>query len=144
MDKRNNMIYYYNINASDRETFSIKGKGENNLLLLISEPESELFHTKLKEIIGAIKLDLENDAYYLYEAKKYQHIGQFVNSNDIENVIVFGLNPKEVNLNIECKLYNPGFLENIRIVFVDPISKILSDKSIKLKFWKLLQHLFLK
>jgi len=137
------MISYYNINASDRETFSLKGKGQNNLLLLISEPESEFFHTKIKEIIGAIKLNVEKDTYYVYDAEKFKHTGEFVNSKKIKNIIVFGLEPKEVNLNMECALYIPGILEKTRIVFVDPLSKILGDKNIKLKFWKLLQYMFL-
>lgn len=138
------MIDYYRINEQNQETVSLKGKGEKQLLLYISDHSSEFIYGKLEEIMNAIKYKLNDDCYYAFNANGNQLFGSILNDLKVKDIIVFDDNLHMNNFNMDFTPYIPVTLEDKRIVIVEPLTIILNDKNKKFKFWQLLQKMFLK
>lgn len=123
-------------------------QGENHKKVLVvcqdTEANPELLGL-LKKILGAVQLDIDKDITLL-RAKKgtsYSFIGARTKIA-FERMLVFGLPPTQLGLNIQTQTYAIITIENCQLLFSDALTLIASDKRLKAALWSNLQLLFPK
>jgi hypothetical protein len=126
---------------STAETF---GCGRQNVLLVVkrdqySDTESEF----LKNIIKAVKLDIAEDCEVLLLGQNRSVIHMHF-QKDHEVVIVFGLKPDEVGMQISHQLYSILPMGKRLYLFVDELPSIQKDQTLKTKLWNTLKIIFAK
>ncbi|MBL7774554.1 MAG: hypothetical protein JNK89_01040 [Saprospiraceae bacterium] len=57
--------------------------------------------------------------------------------------MVFGLQPFEIGINIQCPLYQPVEFYGATFLFADTLAALEPDKTLKTRLWQALQQLFL-
>jgi len=114
-------------------------------LFFVSRRRTKNFYFDfLKEILKAIKYDLEQDTltYFLDIFDKFSVISKDLN-DEIKEIILFGIEPTQLGLNFKAQLYRPFEHNGIQFLFTDKLSKIKENKQLKSALWKSLQEIFI-
>jgi len=134
----------YTIPDFDQQALKIEGKGLRSLLVIT---EADSYDTNeeitLKKLVTAIKFDFDNDIYFIKISKNEL----FSVSNlplKYNEMIVFGLLPEQIGLNIEFRMYEILPFEHSRIMISDSIRQINAIPQNKQQLWVKLQEMFLK
>jgi len=122
-------------------------RGEYTKRVLVVMQEEPAYPGNLefvKKILGAAGLDLEKDTLFapvvmsesalVLPALKTKHPDQ---------VLVFGLVPAQLGLNIQASFYKPVSFLGTTFLFAEKLSVIESDKSRKTGLWQALRQIFL-
>lgn len=137
----------YDIPEASLDENRLQGKGAKGLLLIARESDlADGGKEKLEAIIKAIKMDIEQDAYlYVYpDEKDTKVLGPFLRKNKISDLLLFGINPKDLSLTIQAKLYTTFHFENLSLIISHKIHEMNANRSYKLALWNCLQEHFLK
>lgn len=134
----------FHIPEHNPETFSMIGAEEGKLLVIVDEgafgTDEE---TMLNNMITAIKFDPKSDISKLI-LKRGQPIILSYFHRDFKNILVFGITPDQLGLNIEFKLYDILHFEKYRMLVCDSITEIRTVVQKKQMLWARLQEMFLK
>ncbi len=134
----------FNLPEHNAESFSLIGSEEGKLLVVVDESafgtEEE---TMLNNMISAIKFDPKSDISKLI-LKQGQSIILSNLQRDFNNILVFGVIPEQLGLNIEYKLYDILHFEKCRMLICDSIIEIKTVIQKKQLLWAKLQEMFLK
>lgn len=134
----------FNLPEHNAESFSLIGSEEGKLLVVVDESafgtEEE---TMLNNMISAIKFDPKSDISKLI-LKQGQSIILSNLQRDFNNILVFGVIPEQLGLNIEYKLYDILHFEKCRMLICDSIIEIKTVIQKKQLLWSRLQEMFLK
>jgi hypothetical protein len=127
------------------------GTNLKNLLVVINvNEESEERLEFLTKILSAAKFDIKEDILLLKLSPKeafgfidlHTKVTQSHPSGGINNLLVFGFEPKQFGLNVEVQKYNPFHFYKIGFLFADGLSMIENDKSLKGALWGGMKKLF--
>lgn len=134
----------FNLPEHNAESFSLIGSEEGKLLVVVDESafgtEEE---TMLNNMISAIKFDPKSDISKLI-LKQGQSVILSNLQRDFNNILVFGVIPEQLGLNIEYKLYDILHFEKCRMLICDSIIEIKTVIQKKQLLWSRLQEMFLK
>lgn len=140
----NNGNTLFHIPEFDTKVCNISGEGGKGLLCITESetfgPEEEI---TLKKLITAIKYDFENDIYFL-KINKGQSFSVGTLPNTYKDMIVFGLFPDQLGLNIDYNWYEILIFDKSRILFSESIRDINNFHQKKQQLWIKLQHMFLQ
>jgi hypothetical protein len=99
----------------------------------------------LSKILTAAGLNLEQDTMFAeLDPDPKTSFLPLVKEKQAECILVFGITPKQLGLNINCPLYQPFDFYGTTFLFADSLSRLEPDKTLKAKLWQALQQLFLK
>lgn len=136
----------FNVPEQDLTSAMIKGEGKKKLLLLARKSDLlEGGKEKLGAIIKAINYDINEDCYIcIFDDHKVNlPIGPILRKLEIKDLIVFGVNPKEIGFYIQAKLYTNFNFENVSFILSHRIHEMNANRQFKLALWGCLQKQFL-
>ncbi len=128
------------------------GSNQKKLLVVFDEnDESEERLEFLKKILAAAKFEINEDILLLKVTPKTTFsfialrtkIKQTHPSHGIDNLLVFGFEPKHFGLNLEVQKYVPLHFYDCGFLFADGLSIIENDKALKGALWGGMKELFL-
>lgn len=128
------------------------GSNQKKLLVVFNQKEeSEERIEFLKKILAAAKFDIKEDIFLLKLTPKETFsfialrtkVTQTHPSGGIDNLLIFGFEPKHFGLNIEVQKYNPFHFYKNGFLFADNLSMIENDKALKGALWNGMKTLFL-
>lgn len=137
---------YYDIAPDEMVGLNTRllGKNKKKLLILTTKEDAEDDNAKttLKAILKAIKFDMEEDCAILPFNKNESIAFQKLPLADCTQIISFGINPKQMGLQIQHHPYTSLKLLEKELLFADSIGTIASDVSKKKLLWAALQTIF--
>jgi hypothetical protein len=115
------------------------------LVVYESDERQEDLDTFLTNILAAAKLDLSKDVCILKTTTEtaFSFI-RLKTKVPIEKVIIFGISPKNIGINLDLKLYKPMVFQNSIFLLADKLTLIHSDVNKKRELWNCLQEIYLK
>lgn len=129
------------------------GSNQKKLLVVFNEnDESEERLEFLKKILAAAKFDMMEDILLLKLTPKETFsfialrtkVTQTQSSGGIDNLLIFGFEPKHFGLNLEVQKYIPFHFYESGFLFADGLPMIEKDKALKGALWTGMKELFLK
>jgi len=97
----------------------------------------------LEKILSAAGMDLSNDVFWsAVDAETGTHIGHHPQHKQWDRVLVFGLRPSSLGINIEHMLYRPVHVNGCSWLFAENLPTLARDPALKKKLWVALQALF--
>jgi hypothetical protein len=115
------------------------------LVLAQAEPEFAGNRDFLEKVLSAVQINLERDTLLaIAESGTPLRLMPELRKNQTEFVLVFGLPPAPLGLNIEAPLYRAVFFYGIHWLFADKLSALEPDRAKKGLLWTALKQLFLK
>jgi hypothetical protein len=129
------------------------GSNKKKLLVVFDEHDkSEERLGFLKKILAAAKFDVEDDILLLKVTNKTAFsyialrtkVAQTHPSGGIDNLLVFGFEPKHFGLNLEVQKYMPFHFYKSGFLFADGLIVLENDQALKGALWGGMKKLFLK
>ncbi len=145
----NHLFYDFEIYQSPETEIPAQfllGKNEKKLLVVIRTSDfSDKNKELISKILGAVHYKLEKDAIQLHiPADKSFGINHLLVKNIVDDVVIFGVNPKEIGLSIEPILYQPIQIGTKRLLIAHSLEQISKNQDYKKALWNALQQIFLK
>jgi hypothetical protein len=124
--------------------FQIVGGGSQKVLIIVAKSQyGEAEQAFLSNIVKAIKLDVVQDCHIFILQIEELLIHRYLPQN-YDVVLVFGLSPKQIGMQIHFVKYASLPISNATYVFVDDLLTLQSDQAIKSKLWGMLKMVFAK
>lgn len=140
----NNSNTLFHVPEFDSKTHNISGEGDRKLLCISDAdsfgPDEEI---TIKRLISAIKYDFDKDIYFL-KINKGQSFSVGTLPISYKDMIVFGVLPDQLGLNIDYKWYEILIFDQTRILLSESISDINKFPQKKQQLWVKLQQMFLQ
>ena len=143
-------IQLFSIRKANYGGETLLGENQKGLLLITeSQGKEEELQSFLGKILGAVKFELQKDAYLLpLNPEENIHFDQLRKDLDISHVISFGIPPHQLGLNFRPAKYQPLTLGKFTFLFADPLTKIFEErqkggKQMAGSLWQALKTLFL-
>lgn len=114
----------------------------SNLFVCVENDYNEEVQKMVVGMVKAINLEMDKDIKILQIPKGEETI-IFSPSSKLKKIMIFGLDPKRLGLNIVIKPYKIYNFETTSVVLCHKLEAIRNDKTKKMTLWKLLQHLYL-
>lgn len=114
--------------------------GKDVIIATASELTSEE-KTFLSKILTSIKLDLKD--VVLVNLKNSPPFHQLKSKFQVKRVVLFGLTPAQLGLNIAHENYQPLHFMNTVILPADSLQTIHDNDSSKTQLWKAMKKIFL-
>lgn len=125
------------------DKFILSGNCQKQLIIVVcqdnyGDAESELLNKMMK----AIHYDLTEDVSLIkVDSKASISLSNLVPS--WKDLILFGVNPNDVGIHVQYKLYQILSMEGKRVITADNLTIISGDASKKQLVWALFQKMFL-
>ncbi len=122
------------------------GDNEKKLLVVIKKEDFSAENRNfLSKILAAVKYELEKDAviFSLPDGVSFS-IADLVKESKMNDVILFGVNPKEVGFSFETIVYVPHCINKVNILIAHGLEQIKVKTDLKKALWAALQQMFLK
>ncbi|MBK8556653.1 MAG: hypothetical protein IPL65_13180 [Lewinellaceae bacterium] len=98
----------------------------------------------LTKVLAAVQINLEQDTLFVPLKQGETHgIAAALKAKQPERVLVFGLPPLALQLNLQVPKYQPFDFYNCSWLWADTLAQIEQDKALKTRLWQALQQLFL-
>ena len=95
----------------------------------------------LKKVLGAVKLEL-NQVRVIHIPNEKWAWRDLVKHFRPQRVLVFGLSPQDLSMNVEHHHYTSLKIQNCALMFVDKLDVIMPSQSLKRTLWTALQAFF--
>lgn len=120
------------------------GYSRRVFVVLQAEPEHPGNLDFLKKILMAAGLDFEKDTLFA-ETKDSEPttILSVLKSKHPNQVLVFGVSPGQIGLNVQAAFYRPVVFYGTTFLFSEKLSSIEPDKTRKTNLWQALRQMFL-
>jgi hypothetical protein len=128
-----------------KEIASDQSKEFTSLVVYEPTADIEVLEIFLSNILTAAKLDLSKDVCLLKITAEtgFSYI-KFKTKVPIEKVILFGISPIKLGINLDLKLYTPMVFQNCIFLLADHLAIIQADVNKKRELWACLQKIYLK
>jgi hypothetical protein len=120
----------------------IQASAKHTLIILQKDDyQNEVAQKTLGGIAKALGLSLENDIeLFLFDKGNPTNIASSL--GNFKKVLLFGVNPKAIGLQMDAKIYKIFSFETFSMVVAHPVSKIAEDIKTKQILWKILQTMY--
>lgn len=137
----------FNIEETAIEEDMLSGDGSKHMLLIARKDDLEGAGglPLLTKIIKAIQYDIDTDCLLLSlpaRATMY-NVASLIEEQQISDVVTFGVNPKDLGMNIHAKLYQPMIFEQYRFLLSHKVTEMDGNRDFKMRLWKCLQQFYL-
>lgn len=127
------------------------GQGQKGLLVIYApgETPTETLNGFLNKILQAIKYDLERDAITYYKTPQHPlSLADLVREGAFQHVLLFGITPAQIGLNLDISTYEPTTWEHTHILPADGLEAIYRErqaggKEKSARLWAMLKQTFL-
>jgi hypothetical protein len=146
LDKLFDNDLLFKLPETKSEYFEVNGNADKGLFILAYKTDLHADNiSKLNQILSAIKYDPKEDIATVYIADDHPFsLAELLNKHTCSEVLIFGLHPKMIGLNIYAKRYQWIHLENTTILFADKLEVLKDNKDMKNQLWLSLKSRFLK
>jgi len=97
----------------------------------------------LEKILAAVNLKFPEDLLILRKTPNEPFsFSALMSRVQLEKILVFGLAPQQLGLQIIVHNYQPFQLNNCTFLFADDLKIIAADKLLKVRLWEALKHIF--
>lgn len=131
---KNELLSVPDVKNSDLQ---FSGNGKHKLLIVINHTENNSGPKEfLKKILNAKKINLEEDVHLLaIDGDEDLSFFNISLEKEIDQIILFGINTKQLGFNISLKKYQTEKVNGITMLFGDEITKIEKEESLKRLLW---------
>lgn len=136
----------YNVPLLELDHTALSGVGKKKMMLIARQDDLEQGGMELlSNIMQAIKYTIAEDCYLaaLPTGDDTYAIGGLMRSLSIKDVIIFGVNPKHLGMNIHARLYQVQKFENYTFLLSHKVTEMSGNRGFKLSLWQCLQALYL-
>lgn len=113
------------------------------IVLRASDDYSTSIEEMFQNILKAARIDITSDLKLITtEQKQAVESSSWLNEELNSTILVFGLKPKDIGLQIKHIPYHPVTMNNCSLVFAHSLTAIHLDKSLKMKLWNVLKLAF--
>ena len=132
------------ISLSDTQKLIGQCTGNADKGIFISYPTNdEPMIDFLAKILSAVKLDLHSDVLILRKTPNNDFsFSSFSQEINIQKVILFGIHPQAIGLQINYQKYHPIKLNDCLFVFADELTAISANQQLKKLLWNALKEVF--
>lgn len=118
-------------------------KSEKSTLIVIQteDYQNEIVQKTLVGIAKALGYSLEND-FEIYQYEKNNHVNLSAAMINFKKVLIFGVNPKFLGLQMDAKIYKIFTFESFKLLIAHPLGTISNDIKTKQVLWKILQNMY--
>lgn len=117
-----------------------EGGNKKKILLLYSNPLTEKLSGTEKDIVermlSGLSSSMEDIAIVNRAVTIHSDFRQLYNQFQFRSIILFGISPREIKLNIDAPLYQTIHFGNGAALCCESLIVIDKDRNIKGKFWK--------
>lgn len=133
----------YPVNDFTKDDF--KGNNHQKTLIVLGIKSQTAGNQQfLQKIIAAVKFNLiEDTLIYSFNQEKPIPFATICQNYDIEKVLFFDINLKDLGLHIQLPKYQVITWNNLQLLNIDSLSKIEQDKRLKGGLWNALKAMFL-
>jgi hypothetical protein len=120
----------------------IAASGKHTLIILQKDDyQNEVAQKTLGGIAKALGLNFENDIeLFLFDKENPTNIASSL--GNFKKVLIFGVNPKAIGLQMDAKIYKIFSFEAFSLLVAHPVTKIAEDIKTKQILWKILQTMY--
>ncbi|MEM6316710.1 MAG: hypothetical protein AAF960_03515 [Bacteroidota bacterium] len=140
----NSFLDFKVINVADTAQLEkeFQGKVDKGVFICFLTEDVELIPF-LTKVLGAVKLDLENDVLVLQKTPDNNFsFSSVAKAKGITKALFFGVSPKDVGFQAALKKYTLTTLGDFTILFADSLAEISNQQALKKQLWVALQQLF--
>lgn len=143
MDEPNLDFYNFEIyNLKEPNAKANKNRTNKPVVVLLQNLKKEeiIF---LRKIFQAVGLDLDKEVSIL-EYPQYTSYKEIAAEFELQKLVIFGLEPREIGLNLNVKLHQLVEFQEAKILFSYTLDTIANTLAVKKQFWAQLQMMFAK
>jgi hypothetical protein len=142
---KNSYLDYKIFVTPEKNKISAHISGENlkHVLVGFNDTENPDLRAFLEKIMSAAKLNLQTDCLILRGLDNLPSLLNIASEYTIEHVIMFGIKPKQLGLNIDVTPYTVTHFQAKTLLFVDNMATIEQNTALKKALWECLQKVFL-
>lgn len=132
----NNSFYDFDLYAapeSNRALQNLQGRGQTGVLAVFEfENDREQDLQYLETILRPLKLDLQNDVFFLaLQKKEHISIASVLQQRDIKFVLLFGGDPKDFGIRLQLPAYEGVKFQGSYFLLADALRQIRTDRENK-------------
>lgn len=135
------------LTALDEPIFNLQipQQANSGILVGITDTDAENQLSYLSKILNAVGFELSQDIILLNLPQKSQcSLAATIRQYNIHTVILFGLTPESVGLQIQSRLYQPISVAEVKFLFADVLSGINGNDAKRSALWLALKQIFNK
>lgn len=127
--------YFFNLHNKPQKIDTGK-----KIFVAIKKADNDVANMELlSKIMAALKFSLEADCQ-IFEVEDEVHISNQI--KDYQKILIFGIEPAALGLNMNYQPYKINYLEGRTIIFSHALSELKVDDKKKSVLWKALQVMF--
>ncbi len=131
----------YTVQESEKFAKNIVGSNQKGVLFvyLLNDKDHLDF---LYKIISAINFTKDDVLLMHCQENTNIHLIPYLKENEISSVVILGMDPIKLCINVESNMYNPFTINGIQFLIGDALSSIATQKELKKNLWIGLKELF--
>ena len=133
-------IHYYKIKADIRDQIDID---QCKTIVVLHESESATTDQELLfKMLKAVKRSVDETQIIVLSDENMGNVGSLLALDQLEQIIVFGLLPQDVGLNVKAKLYRSFQMQGKQLIFSHGLVTLNQKPEYKKPLWEALQKAF--
>ncbi len=124
----------------DRKATVIQGNNAKLLVIIPDISSDEASRATLMSIITAMNLNAKTEVTYLFITES-NIISILDLCKKVSLVILFGIDPEQISLNITPTYYRLFDLTRFKLIICHSIFDMNKDKNLKLKLWNIIKEI---
>jgi len=133
-------IHYYKIKADIRDQIDID---QCKTIVVLHESESATTDQELLfKMLKAVKRSVDETQIIVLSDENMGNVGSLLALDQLEQIIVFGLLPQDVGLNVKAKLYRSFQMQGKQLIFSHGLVTLNQKPEYKKPLWEALQQAF--
>jgi len=133
-------IEVYSVKERSTEKISFEGSNKRQVLLICPASLTADQRALLSRILSAVKLELNDVA--LLHSDSLPPYRQLEAEMDFRKMILFGIAPAQLSLNISCPEYTPVNFQGVEILVSESLMHLEGNSHSKDMLWKALKKMF--
>jgi len=130
---------YFNLPKDNSAEVDLSGK---DLLVILNQADFDEHESLLRKILTSINYDFESNAASLILAAEEEINIAKLTREHLSHVLVFGVDPKKLGMNIQVGGYQFYKSETFSILVAHKLTKLQKEKMLKKRLWDALQNEF--
>ena len=140
MFSKNDLLF---LPTDSSDLCTISGAFEQKVIVVLMEDDFKAAQSFLEKMMGAAKINLLQDTLMIQiNHQNKVNIAAELKKRRPEQVLVFGILPDQLCLNIVALPYAPVYFLETKFLFADRLSALEPDKNLKTKLWSAMQVVF--
>lgn len=118
----------YNLPDVNNSTLVFHGDGKKKVMVIANENEVENDLDFLRNVLSPLGFE-EQDVYLIITPNTALSFTELCQNYDFNNLVLFGLTPVQIGLQVQAKLYQPLNISKKQIMFADGVEIFMEEKA---------------